>query len=150
MLKFEHDKQYPAMLKRDIFNEAIPIKSTLQKYFRSTKLISTENNIAFKNSTCELVAKKVRKHLLKKEADYEVGEKLVCRKYFKIKNAKLLVNFEYTIDAIDGNSFAIVDESIDQAFDVPKELIQNNFIHSYCRTCHSYQGSSIDDAITHI
>ena len=27
-------------------------------------------------------------------------------------------------------------------------MIQNNFIHNYCRTCHSFQGSSIDDAIT--
>ena len=47
----------------------------------------------------------MRKHLLKREVDYEVGEKLVCRKYFKIKNAKLQVNFEYTIDSITGNNF---------------------------------------------
>ena len=147
-LKTEHDKDYLRMLKKDIFNEAIPIKNTLQKYFRSTKLIRTENNIAFKNSTCELVAQQVRSKLLNKESDYEVGEKLVCRKYFKLKNAKLQVNFEYTIDTIEGSNFVIVDESTDQVFNVPKDLIQKNFIHSYCRTCHSYQGSSIDEAIT--
>ena len=110
--------------------------------------MQTQNNIAFKNSTCEQVAKKVRKYLLKKEADYEVGEKLVCRKYFKIKNAKLQVNFEHTIDSITGTNFTIVDESTDQVLKVPKDLIQKNFIHSYCRTCHSYQGSFIDEAIT--
>ena len=42
-LKTEHDKRCLAMLKQDIFNEAIPIKNTLQKYFHSTKLTKTEN-----------------------------------------------------------------------------------------------------------
>ena len=31
---------------------------------------------------------------------------------------------------------------------MPLQVIQKNFIHNYCRTCHSFQGSSIDDAIT--
>ena len=74
--------------------------------------------------------------MLKNKADYEVGEKLVCRKYFKIKNAKLQVNFEYTIDRICGNNFTLIDKSTDEVFNVPKELIQKNFTHSYCRTCH--------------
>ena len=86
--------------------------------------------------------------MLKKESDYEVGEKLVCRKYFKLKNAKLQVNFEYTIDRICGSNFTLIDKSTDEVFNVPYELIQKNFIHSYCRTCHSYQGSSINDALT--
>ena len=31
---------------------------------------------------------------------------------------------------------------------VPIEIIRSHFIHNYCRTCHSCQGSSIDDKIT--
>ena len=147
-LKTQLEKDVLRAIKSDLFNEAIPIKSTLQKYFRSTKKVSTANNIAFRNSTCELVSKAVRKNLFKKQADYEVGEKLVCRKYFKLKTLKFNVNFEHTIDCIKDNAFTIVDESTDQAFALPKDLIQKNFVHSYCRTCHSYQGSSIDEAIT--
>ena len=28
------------------------------------------------------------------------------------------------------------------------KYIEANFIHGYCRTCHSFQGSTIDDRIT--
>ena len=147
-LKSNKDKTTLAMIKRDLFDEDIPINDTLRKYFHSTKLIRTETNIAFKNSTCELVAKAVRKILLKKTADYNAGEKIVCRKYLKLKNLKFNVNFEYTIDTITGSNFTIIDESTDQAFTLPKDLIQKNFIHSYCRTCHSFQGSSVNEAIT--
>ena len=111
------------MIKRDLFNEDIPIKDTVRKYFQSTKTVKTETNIAFKNSTCELVAKAVRKNL-GKTAEYEEGEKLVCRKYLKLKNLKFNVNFEFTIDRIEGNSFTIIDEITDQAFTLSKDLIQ--------------------------
>ena len=60
-LKTKQDKTTLAMIKRDLFNEDIPIKNTIRKYFRSTKTVRTENNIAFKNSTCKLVAKAVCK-----------------------------------------------------------------------------------------
>ncbi len=83
-----------------------------------------------------------------KTAEYEEGDKLVCRKYLKLKSLRFNVNFEFTIDLIEGNSFTIVDESTDQAFTLTRDLIQTNFILSYCRTCHSFQGSSVDEAIT--
>ena len=31
---------------------------------------------------------------------------------------------------------------------IPINLIKKNFVHNYCRTCHSFQGSTIEDAIT--
>ena len=34
------------------------------------------------------------------------------------------------------------------ALELKLEVIKKHFIHSYCRTCHSFQGSSIDDKIT--
>ncbi len=70
------------MIKSDFFNEAIPIKDTVRKYFQIVKTVKTETNIAFTNSTCALVAKAVRKNI-GKTAEYEDGEKLVCRKYLK-------------------------------------------------------------------
>ena len=34
------------------------------------------------------------------------------------------------------------------ALELKLEVINKHFIHSYCRTCHSFQGSSIDGKIT--
>jgi ATP-dependent exoDNAse (exonuclease V) alpha subunit len=31
---------------------------------------------------------------------------------------------------------------------VPLDAIRKNFVHDHCRTCHSFQGSSIDNEIT--
>ncbi|MFM7989449.1 MAG: C-terminal helicase domain-containing protein, partial [Candidatus Fonsibacter sp.] len=31
---------------------------------------------------------------------------------------------------------------------LPVSLIKKNFVHNYCKTCHSFQGSTIDEAIT--
>jgi hypothetical protein len=146
-LKNDSDKTWLKMIKSDLFNEAIPIKDAVRKYFQFVKTVKTETNIAFNNSTCELVAKAVRKNI-GKTVEYEGGEKLVCRKYLKQKNYKFNVNFEFTIDRIKGISFTIIDESTDQAFTLTRDLIQKNFVHSYCRTCHSFQGSSVVDAIT--
>ena len=87
-LKNDSDKTWLKMIKQDLFNEDIPIKDTVRKYFQSTKTMKTETNIAFKNSTCELVAKAVRKNI-GKTAEYEEGEKLVCRKYLKQKISNL-------------------------------------------------------------
>ena len=109
------------MIKRDLFDEDIPIKNTIRKYFKRTKTVKTNTSIAFKNSTCEFVAKAVCKNL-GKTADYEEGEKLVCRKYLKLKYSKFNVNFEFTIDRIDGDNMTIIDESTDQSFTLSKDL----------------------------
>ena len=31
---------------------------------------------------------------------------------------------------------------------LPINLIKNNFVHNYCRTCHSFQGSTVEETIT--
>ena len=35
----------------------------------------------------------------------------------------------------------------DPAMTLPINLIKKDFVHYYCRTCHSFQGSTIEDAI---
>ena len=35
--------------------------------------------------------------------------------------------------------------TLNESIEVPLSLIKKNFVHSYCRTCHSFQGSSIPD-----
>ena len=45
-------------------------------------------------------------------------------------------------------SLTLKDESTDEEMEVTRNTADRYFIHSYCRTCHSFQGSSIDDKIT--
>jgi len=147
-LKGSADKIILELFKKQIFDPDIPVETTIKKWFKTTKEIKTTHNIAFKNSTCAWVADQVRTEMMKKTSEYEVGETLVCRKYLKQKGAKLNVNFEYKIKAIDGSTFTVEDESTNTSYTLKKEDVKAHFIHSYCRTCHSYQGSSINDEIT--
>ena len=144
-LRTQADKDILRQFKADIFNEDIPVKRTIKKYFKFADAIKTSSNIAYKNSTCESVAGTVRK-MLKKTSEYEVGEVLVCRKYLKSTSRRCNVNFEYTIDAVSGSTVTISEGG--NTLELNKELIRKHFIHSYCRTCHSFQGSSISDKIT--
>ena len=85
---------------------------------------------------------------LGKKDDCEIGEILVCRKFFKMKGIRFNVNYEYEIVKCYDKSICIRDNSNKEEFNVPRKLIDNNFIFSYCGTCHSLQGSSIDKPIT--
>ena len=38
--------------------------------------------------------------------------------------------------------------TLSNAMPLPISLIKKNFVHNHCRTCHSFQGSTIEDAIT--
>ena len=80
-------------IKSDIFNKEIPLMNTIRKYFKfTTNITNSENNIAYMNDTCNEVAKHIRK-LQNTDAEYEVGEVLVCREYFKSKQVTFNVNF---------------------------------------------------------
>ena len=69
----------------------------IKKYkLKTTDKIITEDNIAYTNSKCSEVSKQVRS-MLGKTNDYEVGEKMICRKYFKHNKTNINTNFEYII-----------------------------------------------------
>jgi hypothetical protein len=95
--------------------------------------------------------------MLGKKNDYEVDEKLVCKKFFKIvrkdddnksKNININKNFEYVIVSITDKHVTLKDESTSETISLTLKQIETNFIHSYCNTCHSLQGSSIKKPIT--
>ena len=146
-LKTQEDKEILRQFKADIFNESIPASVTVKKYFKFASEVKTPNNIAYKNSTCETVAQTVRK-MLKKIEEYEIGEVLVCRKYLKGKFGKCSVNFEYVIQAVKSGGIVLKELHGQKPFELNLDLIKKHFIHSYCRTCHSFQGSSIEGKIT--
>ena len=62
-LKSGEYKKLLVDLARDAFSQDIQTETTLRKYFLFTSDINTTNNIAFKNDTCETVAKIVRSRL---------------------------------------------------------------------------------------
>jgi hypothetical protein len=101
---------------------------------------STLYNIAYKNSTCQRVSDEVRYRIQQKWNAYEVGEVLVCRSWFKVKKVVFHVNYEYTITKVEGEMIGLSNGA-----ELPESLVKKNFIHNYCRTCHSFQGSSIDE-----
>ena len=72
-----------------------------------------------------------------------MGEILVCRKHFKLKKHTFNVNYEYTITSMTSTTL-----TLDGLHVVPLAVVAKCFAHNYCRTCHSFQGSSIPDAIT--
>ena len=61
---------------------------------------------------------------------------------------KLTVKFEYIIVEVDDTNITIKDENKNETYTITKSLADKNFIYNYCRSCHSFQGSSIDDRIT--
>ena len=142
-LKDKESKEKLMCFKRDIFDEDIPKEQTIRKYFPLVRTLKTTRNIAYRNSTCSWASQLVRSEILRKTSPYEVGEVLVCRKYLKIKKQVFNVNYEYTISSVDEDSLLLND-----SLRVPLATVARNFVHNYCRTCHSFQGSTIDDAIT--
>ena len=141
-LKSIEDKLLLTQFKEDNFNPAFPIKITVQRYFRMADRITTTYNIAYRNSTSQWVNRQVRQ-MLGKKGDYEVGEILVCRKYFKLKKYTFNVNYEYRITSQTSTTL-----TLDGLHVVPLAAVAKCFAHNYCRTCHSFQGSSIDGEIT--
>ena len=164
-LKTQEDRDKLEQMKIDIFNEDIPIDDIINKYSKfTTDITQSTKNIAYRNETCKNASNAIRNKFNKK-GDYEIGEVLICRKYTKVGKHALHVNFEYTIIGISDRCIKIRDDAavkrntknrergrnvdeLPEEFDVYKIYIKENFIFNYCRTCHSTQGSSIEESIT--
>ena len=144
-LKTEKDRETLKSFKRDCFDESVSITQIVNKYFKQTDSITTTDNIAYTNNTCDRVSSIVRQNL-GKQNDYEVGEKLVCRKFVKEGDYKFRVNFEFSI--LENNDNTLILQDGDDTVEVRKSTVEKFFVYNYCRTCHSFQGSSIDDKIT--
>ena len=67
------------------------------------KHTTSNKAIAYKNDTCYTVSRHIRKRL-NKQKEYEVGETLICREYFKLnKEDTMYVNYEYEITEVKEN-----------------------------------------------
>ena len=91
-LKSKKDKETLERLKRAIFDNTIPVSTTINKNFKTIQELKTKYNLANKNSTCPTV---------NKSEPYEEGETRVCRSWFKVKQQVLIVNYEHNITAVE-------------------------------------------------
>ena len=93
-LNTQEDKDKLRKNKFDIFENQLPIMKVIEKYFEyTTDISSSNNNMAFLNTTFKNVSNEIRKLENRKDA-YELGEFLICREYTKTKTN---VNFKYKI-----------------------------------------------------
>ena len=67
-LKSKKDKGTLKRFKQDIFDDNIPVSQTIGEHFKTVKDINTVYNLAYKNSTCQMVSDSM---LLKKSKPYE-------------------------------------------------------------------------------
>ena len=67
----------------------------------------------------------------------------MCRAYFKLRKQVFNVNYEYKIPALGSEAI-----TLSNALLVPIDTVRKSFIHAYCRTCHSFQGTSLDERLT--
>ena len=56
------------------------------------------------------------------------------------------VNYEYTIMRVEKGNITLK-YADDIHITIPMQMVRDSFIHNYCKTCHSIQGSSIAGAM---
>ena len=135
----------------DFWESKLPIQDIIPKYFETTDdIMASEHNTAYTNIRCRNVANEIRNRLNKKDK-YEVGEILIARKW--IKQPRVNVNLRYRITSIEhdelGAQITLQNIANDEdEFMLFEGVVDNNFIYSYCATCHSSQGASVKGSIT--
>jgi hypothetical protein len=110
--------------------------------------IDTRMNLAYFNNRCHNISSYINKSVLKNKDDFNIGQNIVCRKYFKNKSLVLNTNYTYKIISYLKGLWKIKDETNDITYDITTSLLQNNFILEYCRTIDSMQGASIGEKMT--
>ena len=147
-LKTQEDKDKLANIYDDIFINKVKTKQLIEKYFEYTDDIQTNNNnIAYLNDTCKEVSNEIRRRQNRKN-EYDIGEVVICREYLKTTTYKCQVNFRYIISEINGDKVKLKEEHEGNIQTIPIDVLRKHFIFSYCYTCHSVQGSSINTGIT--
>ena len=131
----------------DFWIHKMPIEEFVRKYFQITDdIMASEHNIAYTNIRCRNVASEVRKRLGIREK-YVVGDVLISRKW--VKSPRVNINLRYRITKIDEDKITLQNISNEKdRFTLTEEEVDSVFIYSYCATCHSSQGASINKTMT--
>ena len=85
--------------------------------------------------------------LLKKEAEYEIDDVVICKEYFNMNGFTFNVNFRFKIICVDNRNIRLQNIKTMETQTVSIDVLRDKFIYSYCYTAHSCQGCSIDDNV---
>ena len=66
----------------------------------------------------------------------------------KTEGKRFNVNFRYLMEKTNKNTFHITNIKSGEKFTTDEYTLDKHFRHSYCATCHSSQGASINGKIT--
>ena len=118
------------------------------KHFKTTKEVITKENIALRNKVSQIVSSEVRKQMNRK-TDYEKGEFLICTDRKNLKSGQVL-NVKYKYKIIKNNGKFLTLQDIESKEEITLTFSDANACmgYSYCRTCHSAQGATIEDKMT--
>ena len=156
-LNKEEDKIKMKKIKKEIF-KGVDIETICEKYgiktIRNMEDIKTNRNIAYFNFRCNQVNTLVHKRLGNSDTKVEgvsIWKNLIlqCKKHYKNKDGfKTYVNNLYRVEEIN-KYIKIVDiANENNVFSMDRAMLWKIFRLSYCNTCHSEQGCSIDEDIT--
>lgn len=133
-------------------NEKIDIVNLCKKFnikmVNNLSEVNTKMNLAYFNSRCHNISSYINKSILKNKDDYNIGQNVVCRKYYKNKGMTLNTNYTYKILSFAKGLYKIKDETNNIVYDITTSLLHNNFILEYCRTIDSQQGASVSEKMT--
>ena len=115
------------------------------------------------NDKANEVSNYVRKNILNKKEEYEIGEFLISKTAKKLRNSSKAIfrNYKYVIIKKDDKGLAIVEyntyiKKTKENIQFTEEdviyfgygFIKEHFIYDYAKTCHCYQGSTITEKYT--
>lgn len=157
----ESDKIIMKNIKNDIF-KGVGIYTICKKYNIKTihkyDDVTTERNISFFNYRSNMINKLIH-HKVSKTIDkikFRIddiniwkGLFIQCKKYYKSKDIVTYVNNLYKIVDYDDKYIFIVDLNDEcNKFRIDNNKLWKIFSLSYCNTCHSEQGCSINNNLT--
>ena len=142
-LKKPEDKIKLENIRQDSFINNLDLDTIIKKYFKyTTDFTQSVKHVAYKNDTCVEVSKHIRRKL-EKTTEFETGEALICREYFKEKEYTFNVHFTYTMTDVSDSTLTLLHQKYGIETVVPIEKIRKHFIYAYCQSGHSLQGSNI-------
>ena len=146
-LKSEEDRVKLESIRRDLLETERPTKEVVEGYFKYTdKIEMCESNIAYTNETCKKVANEIRR-MKQLGNDYIAGDRVICKKYLKLKKDKWNANITYEIMRIDEERVVLKNITTEVEQTMLNKFLKSHFVYAYCKTAHSKQGCSVNDEI---
>ena len=149
----EKDTKRLEELRHLVLHTDTPFTDIIKKYFRITDKKITTHNIVYSNDKGKEVSNYVRRNILNKKEEYEIGEYLISKTAKKLRNSSkaMFRNYRYVIFKKDEKGLAIVEhnnytkKTKEDIIYFGFDFIKEHFIYDYAKTGHCYQGSTISE-----